>query len=70
MQKGTSLNSTEPKGLSLDLTSENLQAISKGSKSKTKKKPPPKKKGLSLNTIDETPQTSKSVSYMPMFSRK
>ena len=70
MQKGTSLNSTEPKGLSLDLTSENLQAISKGSKSKTKKKPPPKKKGLSLNTIDETSQTSKPVSYMPMFSRK
>ena len=66
MQKGTSLNSTEPKGLSLDLTAENLQAITKGSKSKTKKKPPPKSKGLSLNTIDETSKSS----YMPsIFSR-
>jgi len=75
MKKGTSLNSTEPKGLSLDSTAENLQMISKsskGSKSKTKKKPPPKKKGLSLNTIDETFQTSKpAYSYFPtIFSRK
>jgi hypothetical protein len=58
-----------PKGTSLNSTAENLQ-ISKSSRGKTKKKPP-KKKGLSLNTIEETSQTSKSVySYMPIFSRK
>jgi hypothetical protein len=68
MQKGRSLNSTEPKGLSLDLTAENLQAISKGSRGKTKKKPPPKSKGISLNTIDET--SKPAYSYMPsIFSR-
>ena len=66
MPKGTSLNATK-ESLSLDSTIENLQATSKG---KTKKKPPPKMKGLSLNTIEE--KTSKSAySYIPtIFSRK
>ena len=48
------------KGTSLNATAENLHKTQGSLKVKTKKKPPPKIKGLSLNTIEESKTKTKT----------